>query len=243
MMRIPCASCRESVEIADFLSAAAQPCPHCGRFIIGGGDPQEAQGPAWIPTQPVGSFSRLANFVCGDDPLGLRTFFFGHRVVLSRRELDHLPAVCMRCGEPAEFGVRKSFVDRRASGWSQLTNTPDTLSPLRDAPNQPREPWVTIEIPLCREHSRHFVGQNLLCYLCLVGFFGAALWMAMMPTGALVAVPMAAVSAVLALWYIGSRGIRAGKFFDEYLELFGVSPAFARALAEHRTARLNKDAF
>lgn len=250
-MKIACASCKEPVEVEDFLSAGQQPCPHCGRFVIGGGDPKAAAGtsPAWEEHPPAGPGLRLLNWVAGDNPLGLRTFLFGERVVLSRREVDHLPTVCMRCGAPAERAVRKSFVDPRASDWSQMTNTPDTYTPgawMRDAPNMPREPWVTFDIPLCKAHAHHFVWQTLSIYPSVAGFFGAAMWMGVMrdkSQAALVAVPVAGVSAILLAWSILSRGIRAGKFFDEYLEIWGVSPLFIRALAEHRAARLNKDSF
>ena len=248
MIKIECASCRESVEVATSWRRAAVPA--CGRFVIGGGDPK-ATASATSPWggSAAGRFMRLLNWVAGDNPLGLRTVFFGCRVVLSRREVDHLPNVCMRCGAVAERGVRRSFVDPRASDWSQLTNTPDTLSPgawMRDAPNQPREPWVTFDIPLCKAHAHHFVWQNLSVYLCVAGFVGAAAWIAMASDknqAAVVAIPIAAVSAVLTAWCVGSRGICAGNFFDEYVEIWGVSPLFIRALAEHRAARLNKDAF
>jgi hypothetical protein len=251
MIKIACASCKKSVEIADFLSAATQPCPHCGRLVIGGGDPQtpSTTSPPWVPDRPPGPFLRLLNLVCGDNPLGLRTLLFGTRVVLSRREIDHLPAVCMRCGAPAERAVRKSFVDPRASNWSVMTNTPDRWSAnalLRDPNNQAREPWVTIEIPLCRVHAHHFVLQNVSIYLSLTGFFGGAVWMALTSDRvqtAFVAMPIFIVSAVLLGWYLMSRGIRAGHFFDEYVEIWGVSPAFVQALVEHRAARLNKDTF
>src|SRR5262245_29774085 len=110
MIKIDCAACHESVEVTDLLSAGQQPCPHCGRFVIGGGDPKApaATTPAWQDPPPRG-FLRFVNWVAGDNPMGLRTAFFGERVVLSRREVDHLPAVCMRCGADADRVVRKSF--------------------------------------------------------------------------------------------------------------------------------------
>jgi hypothetical protein len=247
MMHIQCASCKQSVEIEDFLTAAKQPCPHCGRFIIGGGDPQTppSDRPAWEPPPARGPFMRLLNFVCGNNPLGLRTALFGQRVVLDRREVSHLPAVCMKCGAPTDRVVPKSFVDQRASGWSQLTNTPDTLTAeamARTPGNQPLGPWVTIDVPLCSTHARQFVWQNLWIYLGIVGIVAAIGWTAIAPAADRVFV-MLPVTIMVVLIAIGCRGIRAGRFFDVYVEIWGVSPRFIHALAEHRTARLNKDAF
>jgi hypothetical protein len=247
MMHIQCASCKQSVEIEDLLAAAKQPCPHCGHFIVGGGDPQTSPSdrPAWEPAPARGPFMRLLEFVCGDNPLGLRTLLYGERVILDRRELSHLPAVCMKCGAPADRVVPKSFVDQRASGWSQLTNTPDPLSAeawTRPPNNQPLEPWVTIEVPLCQVHAYQFVWQNLWIYLGIVGIVAAIAWTVIAPAQHRVFITIP-ITIMVVLIAIACRGIRAGKFFDVYVEIWGVSPRFIRALAEHRTARLNKDAF
>lgn len=50
MIHLKCAGCGEPVEVESLIAAGSQPCPHCGRLIIGGGTPR----PAGAPDAPVG---------------------------------------------------------------------------------------------------------------------------------------------------------------------------------------------
>ncbi len=44
MIRLSCSSCGQTVEVASMIAAGSQPCPACGRLIIGGGVPPGARG-------------------------------------------------------------------------------------------------------------------------------------------------------------------------------------------------------
>lgn len=245
-MKIACAHCKATVEVEDLLGAAQQACPHCGHFVMGGGDAKAppASVPPWEAEPPRGPLLRFLNWALGNNPFGLRTLFMGERVILKRGEMERLPAVCMRCGAPATRCLRRSFLDRRASDIAAVTNCPDPW--LANGNNRRHEPWVQVDVPLCDRHAYHFFVQNLVIYLAVIGIVGsgagAVVWKNN-DVAAQLAIPLMALTILASLACLFMRGIRAGSFFDEYVEIWGVSPVFVRALAEQRQERLNKDVF
>jgi hypothetical protein len=134
-------------------------------------------------------------------------------VELERREAEKgaLPAVCMRCGQPATFRCGKLF--KRVFG---------------------KEIEYRIIAPLCNKHRNHWFWRDLLIPIGLVVAVIAGC------AGIWTGIGIIAGLALLSFWGVStavaySTSIRAQEITDTSLTLSGVSPAFVDALREHRS--------
>jgi hypothetical protein len=134
-------------------------------------------------------------------------------VELERREAETgaLPAVCMRCGQPATFRCGKLF--KRVFG---------------------KEIEYRLIAPLCNKHRNHWFCRDLLIPLGLVVAVIAGC------AGIWAGIGIIAGLALLSFWGVStavaySTSIRAQEITDTSLTLSGVSTAFVDALREHRS--------
>jgi hypothetical protein len=140
------------------------------------------------------------------------------QVVLSRQDAEtgYLPAICIRCGAPANHQVRKEWQDdghRKVQSW--------------------------LVAPLCFEHRNHWRARAAITGLSLYLFLGLGLasWTIVPwePKWVLLLPPVVG----LALWsgltfWLHQTSIRILQIDESNVTLSGVAPDFVESLYKHR---------
>jgi hypothetical protein len=173
-------------------------------------------------------------------------------VWLDRRdgEEGNLPAVCLRCGQPATVWVDKTF--RWVPAWVSalvllgsmaLITMPIVLILLFGLMQSCR-----VSVPLCAEHRRHWSGRNLMVLGSLFGLMGVVAvimglgWAVpdqqeeLLRAGAIMGIIGFVVWLVVAA-LIHSGTIRAVELGAESLQLCKVARAFVDAYEDERYER------
>ena len=137
--------------------------------------------------------------------------------------VSDLPAICMRCGEPAADTVKNVF---------KIVPMSPNSSPLGDK--------VTLNAPLCKSHLNYFRNRNwarIISFVVAAVPAGIFTWMALNaananPFWAVVVTVALAWCALIVILEIAS--IRVGDVQGEMITFKGVSTAFIRELDSHR---------
>ncbi len=162
------------------------------------------------------------------------------KVRLTRSEVMHnqLPSCCMVCGSSCTERVNHRFA------WHP-GNPKSLLSALWAMANTKR---ITIAVPLCSKHLRHFSWRLLLPLGCVAALFLSGLLITVVasltrtnlkldhPIWGLVCVgTIIALGAVVGL--TGVKGIQPEEITDDYICLINVSNRFVSALEDARSKK------
>src|SRR5436309_595580 len=164
-------------------------------------------------------------------------------VRLSRSELNEglLPALCLRCGQPAD--ARQEHVFTWHPDWVYW------LLALSIFPYFLLRPWLTrrweARVPLCRRHRRHWRWRRAVGWAGAVtsaGLAAVGLWLVLAQasfTGLLVLLGgcYGLIAWLIVTLVLHQTSIRASAIDGDRMTLEGVSPKFAEALQQMRAER------
>lgn len=165
-------------------------------------------------------------------------------------ERDRLPAVCMRCGEPATVRKRKGFAWHPP--WVIVLIFVAVLVYIIVAAILTKR--MTVQAPLCDKHRNHWLGRALIIWLSLAGLlalgFGGFMLAAALEDergGQSELFPFVCIGSLVAglVWLIvlavlQTTAIRPTEITDRSITLTGVSPLFVEAVDKERE-RLEAD--
>src|SRR5262249_18219222 len=95
LVQVACKHCGKSVEVADLLAAAEQPCPHCGLPLL------DDKAALMSPSRPARGWT--ARLIRWTKPLvRLSDWFNGRGILITPDEaMCPPPMVCVQCGATA----------------------------------------------------------------------------------------------------------------------------------------------
>jgi hypothetical protein len=229
LLHVNCKHCGKSVEVADLLASAEQPCPSCGKPLLDDQAPVNDQ--TIHATRSTGAWAQRLNR--WTRPLQKLSDWWNGTGVLIRRDEAMLPPpkVCIVCGAPATHVVQVA-----AEIQGIYLGTPQFLHMLA---------------PYCEKHyrvSRSGVAVGLVIFLILLAalvvswlrpYFREEWGVSINPIAVLIAMFVGCVATLL-LWQYWFGGVYFLAHGDEYIEAQSACPEYIRALEELRATRLEK---